>query len=189
LSHETKPLTALTAKIVGAYISSNTLSPGDLVTLIDTVHNALAKVGEPEAPAVVEETTKATPAEIRKSITPDALISFIDGKPFKMLRGHLATHGLTIAAYKRRYGLPDSYPTTAPSYSARRSAMAKEIGLGRRGRTLVAPVDAVAEVEVAAPAETLTRIEEAAPAETVAEVEVAASAKRGRRKNVATDQS
>jgi predicted transcriptional regulator len=153
---DTKRLTSLTANIVSAYVASNTLSPGDLLTLINAVHKALAKVGEPEVPAVVDDTAKATAAQIRESITPDALISFIDGKRFKTLRGHLTTHGLTIAAYKLRYGLPADYPTTAPSYSARRSAMAKEMGLGRRGRTVAAPVEtaaveAVAEVEVAAP--------------------------------------
>jgi predicted transcriptional regulator len=62
------------------------------------------------------------------------LISFIDGKRYKTLKRHLTTHGLTVAEYKARYGLPADYPTTAPSYSEHRSAMARTMGLGSKGR-------------------------------------------------------
>ena len=65
------------------------------------------------------------PAQIRKSITPDALISFIDGKPYKTLKRHLTGNGMTIEQYRERFGLPRDYPSTAASYSAQRSALAK----------------------------------------------------------------
>ena len=81
-----------------------------------------------------EPASKATAAQIRKSITPDALISFIDGKSYKTLKRHLPTHGTTVDEYKARFGLPKDYPTTAPAYSEARSAMAKALGLGQGGR-------------------------------------------------------
>lgn len=87
-----------------------------------------------KGPAPAEEVVeKPTPAQIRKSITPDALISFIDGKQYKMLKRHLRAHGLDPHAYRERYGLPADYPTTAPSYSEQRSALAKGLGLGSFG--------------------------------------------------------
>src|SRR5439155_1403173 len=80
-----------------------------------------------------------TAGQIRKSITPDALISFIDSKPYKTLKRHLTTHGMTVAEYKTKFGLPNDYPTTAPAYSEARSAMAKALGLGQGGRKAKAP--------------------------------------------------
>ncbi len=126
-------LTEMVADIVGAFVSNNPIAPADLPALIQSVYSSLSNVGEPVAP-VVEETPKATAAQIRKSITPDALISFEDGRPYKTLKRHLATHGLTLDDYKAKWGLPRDYPSTAPSYSERRSAMAKTMGLGARGR-------------------------------------------------------
>jgi predicted transcriptional regulator len=103
-----------------------------LPALIQSVHEALTGIGQPEAEPGPGE-RKLSVAQIRKSITPDALISFIDGRPYRMLKRHLATHGLTVAEYKARFGLPSDYPTTAPSYSAARSTLAKEAGLGQKG--------------------------------------------------------
>jgi predicted transcriptional regulator len=79
----------------------------------------------------------ATPARIRKSITPDALISFFDGKPYKTLKRHLAVHGLTPRSYCERYGQPAGYPMTAPNYSAQRAGLAKGFGLGQPGARAV----------------------------------------------------
>lgn len=124
-------LVDLTVTIVAAYVTKNTLPPRDLAGLVTTVHAALAGLGDTvdQAPAEIE-VQKLTPAQIRKSITPEALISFIDGKPYTMLRRHLSAHGFDPHTYRRRYGLPQDYPMTAPTYSERRSAMAKTIGLG-----------------------------------------------------------
>lgn len=124
---------SLAAEVVAAYVGNNTVAVADLPGLIRAVHDALAGVGTPEA-APSEPATKATAAQIRKSITPDALISFIDGRPYKTLKRHLTTHGSTVEEYKARFGLPKDYPTTAPAYSEARSAMAKALGLGQGGR-------------------------------------------------------
>jgi predicted transcriptional regulator len=126
-------LTALTADVVAAYVAENKLSPEELARFIASVHSALATVEQPEAPAAEETASKPTAAQIRKSITPNALISFVDGRSYRTLKRHLTTNGLTIAEYKAKYGLPIDYPTTAPSYSAARSAMAYSKGLGRKG--------------------------------------------------------
>jgi predicted transcriptional regulator len=131
----------LTADLVAAFVGNNSVAVADLPNLIKTVHAALSGAEAP-APEAVEDTVKPTAGQIRKSITPDALISFLDGKPYKTLKRHLTTHGVTVAEYKARFGLPNDYPTTAPAYSEARSAMAKALGLGQGGRKAKAPVKA-----------------------------------------------
>jgi predicted transcriptional regulator len=119
-----------TSAIVAAFVGNNSISRDDLPALIGTVHNALRMAGEPEAATPIA-TTKRTPAQIRRSITPDALISFEDGRAYRTLKRHLNTRGMSLAEYKAKWGLPRDYPTTAPNYSAMRSQMAKAIGLGQ----------------------------------------------------------
>jgi predicted transcriptional regulator len=131
----------LTADVVAAFVGNNPVAVADLPGLIKIVHAALSGA---EAPALVatEEVVKPTTAQIRKSITSDALISFIDGKPYKTLKRHLTTHGMTVVEYKAKFGLPNDYPTTAPAYSEARSAMAKALGLGQGGRKAKTPAKA-----------------------------------------------
>ena len=123
----------LTAEIVSAYVSNNSVRPADMSELLRSVHTSLAGLGHGatiKAPA----DEKLTPAQIRKSITPDALISYLDGRPYKTLKRHLTGNGLTIEEYRQRFGLPRDYPTTAASYSAQRSELAKSLGLGNQRR-------------------------------------------------------
>ncbi|MCJ2056923.1 MucR family transcriptional regulator [Methylobacterium sp. J-048] len=124
---------ALTADIVSAYVSNNSVPVLELPTLLSRVHEALAGLGQAGAPAE-PEARKLTPGQVRKSITPDALISFIDGKPYKTLKRHLTGHGLTIEAYRDRFGLPRDYPATAANYSAMRAEFARTAGLGHKRR-------------------------------------------------------
>lgn len=131
-------LIELTAEIVANYVANNVTPVSELPALIRATHDALAGIGAPPAPTV-EAVSKASPAQIRKSITPEALISFEDGKPYKTLKRHLTTHGMTVAEYKAKWGLPNDYPTTAPAYSEARSQMAKALGLGQGGRKGKAP--------------------------------------------------
>ncbi len=120
---------AMTAKIVSAYVANNNLASNDLPTVIDSVYNALTSAAAP-VPAAPGK-PKPSAAQIRKSITNEGLISFIDGRSYKMLKRHLTNHGMTIAEYKTRFGLPEDYPTTAPAYSAKRSEFARAFGLGK----------------------------------------------------------
>jgi predicted transcriptional regulator len=139
----------MTAEIVAAYVSKNSVQPADLGELIASVHQTLKDLSGPATPAA-DQIEKLTPAQIRKSITPDALISFEDGKSYKTLRRHLSLRGLSAEAYRAKYGLPADYPMTAASYSAQRSELARTIGLGnnRKAQTK-AVVQAAASDETA----------------------------------------
>ncbi|MGH1574763.1 MucR family transcriptional regulator [Methylobacterium sp. P31] len=131
LSDGQPDLVTLTVDIVSAYVSNNRVPPAEMPALLSSVHAAVA--GLNMAPASAEpEREKPTAAQIRKSIRPDALISFIDGKPYKTLKRHLTKHSLTLDEYRERYSLPRDYPSTAASYSAQRSELAQRLGLGRR---------------------------------------------------------
>ena len=136
-------LKELTATIVASYVAMNKIAAADLPALVKSTYAALSGVGQP---TVVETETVAKPtaAQIRKSITPDKLVSFIDNRPYSLLKRHLTTHGLTPAAYRERFGLPDNYPTVAASYAARRSELARSTGLGRK--SVSEPVEPAAPV-------------------------------------------
>ncbi|MCW5647776.1 MAG: MucR family transcriptional regulator [Sphingopyxis sp.] len=124
-------LVTLTADIVAAHVSNNSVAISDLSLLINNVHAALSGLG---AAPVVEE--KPVPAvSVRSSLKPDYIICLEDGKKLKMLRRHLMTHyGMTPDDYRAKWGLPADYPMVAPSYAEKRRALAKEIGLGTKGR-------------------------------------------------------
>ena len=95
-----------TVDVVAAYVSNNSLPSAELPALIASIHEALNTIGAgPVAPAT-ESVERPTPAQIRKSIRPDGLISFIDGKSYKTLKRHLTKHGLDPQTYRERYGLP-----------------------------------------------------------------------------------
>ncbi len=100
------------------------------------MHDAVRELtsgGAPSAATSAPEADKPSTAQIRKSIRPDGLVSFIDGKTYKTLKRHLTSHGLDPRAYRDRYGLPGDYPMVAPAYAEQRSALAKAIGLGQPG--------------------------------------------------------
>lgn len=124
----------MTADIVSAYVSSNHIDADTIAGLIKSVHASLVGLSSAE-PGEVEETfEKANPAQIRRSITPDFLISFEDGRKYKSMKRSLSLRGLTPEAYREKWGLPADYPMVSPNYAAARSALAKASGLGQRGR-------------------------------------------------------
>ena len=124
-------LIELSTEIVSAYVSHNALSPSDLPKLIADVHGALRTLSSNEAPLPVEELKPAVP--VRKSVAPDYIICLEDGKKFKSLKRHLRTHyNLSPEEYREKWSLPADYPMVAPSYSATRSKLAKDNGLGRK---------------------------------------------------------
>jgi len=132
---KTNELLTMTANVVAAYVSNNTVTEGDLSKVIRGVYDTLASVGSPG------ETVKERPAPavpIKKSVTPDYVICLEDGKKLKMLKRHLKTsYDLTPDQYRVRWGLPADYPMVAPNYAKQRSRLARKIGLGtkaRRGR-------------------------------------------------------
>ena len=123
-------LKELTASIVASYVETNKIAAADLPSIIKSTYAALNGASQPGV-AETETVAKPTAAQIRKSITPDKLISFIDNRPYTLLKRHLTTHGLTPAAYRDRFGLPANYPIVASNYAARRSELARSTGLGR----------------------------------------------------------
>lgn len=129
----------LSASIVSAYVSNNAVPAAELPGLIKVVRGALTSVLAGVAVLGGEgPVSKLAPAEIKKSITKDGLVSFIDGRTYQTLKRHLTKHGLSADQYKARFGLPADYPMTSPTYSARRSQLAKDIGLGVPARRAAA---------------------------------------------------
>lgn len=129
-------LAELAGELVAAYVANNPVPPSELPKLIQTVHSAMTGLASGDVPstaAPADEVKKPTPAQIRKSVQDEGIVSFIDGKAYKTLKRHLTGHGLDPKSYRDRYGLPSDYPMVAPSYAAQRSALAKAIGLGRPG--------------------------------------------------------
>ncbi|MEL6061703.1 MULTISPECIES: MucR family transcriptional regulator [unclassified Methylobacterium] len=134
----TETFAVMTAALVCAYVSNNPVPAAELPALIARVHGAIAGLvsgtltAEAGAPAQAE-IDRPSPAQIRKSVRPDGIVSFIDGKTYKTLKRHLTSHGLDPRTYRDRYGLPADYPMVAPAYAEQRSALAKAIGLGQPG--------------------------------------------------------
>lgn len=132
---DNESLATLTADIVSAHVSNNSVAISDLPLLIQNVHAALAGLSQP-AP---EPVTKQEPAvSIRASIKPDYIVCLDDGKKLKMLKRHLMTHyQMTPDDYRAKWNLPADYPMVAPNYSEQRRSLAKTIGLGRKPGKLV----------------------------------------------------
>ena len=123
-------LLRMTADVVAAYVSNNTLPTTQLAEVINAVYHSLKGLEGP-TPEPAPEPAKPAVA-IRKSITPDYLICLEDGKKLKMLKRHLrSTYNMTPDEYRARWGLAPDYPMVAPNYAEQRSAFAKKIGLGR----------------------------------------------------------
>jgi predicted transcriptional regulator len=123
-------LITLTADIVSAHVSNNSVAVSDLPLLISNVHGALSGLGDlPEAPAPRPEPA----VSVRSSIKPDYVVCLEDGKKLKMLKRHLMTaYGMTPEQYRTKWSLKPDYPMVAPTYSAQRQMLAKQFGLGRK---------------------------------------------------------
>ena len=123
-------LLRMTADVVAAYVSNNTLPTAQLAEVINAVYNSLKALEGQEAEPAPEPLKPAV--AIRKSITPDYLVCLEDGKKLKMLKRHLrSTYNMTPDEYRTKWGLGPDYPMVAPNYAEQRSEFAKKIGLGR----------------------------------------------------------
>jgi predicted transcriptional regulator len=119
----------LTAQIVSAYLSNNSLPIAEVAALIAQIHSALVRLSnggpaEPLKPAVA----------IKRSVTTEYIFCLEDGKAFRSLKRHLRTHKMTADQYRTKWSLPRDYPMVAPSYAAARSEIAKQMGLGQQRR-------------------------------------------------------
>ncbi|ACL56798.1 MucR family transcriptional regulator [Methylobacterium nodulans] len=139
---------ALASDIVSAYVTRNAVPASSLPELLTSVHAALRDLQKAAAP---EPEKLVPPVSIRKSVTPDYIISLEDGRQYKSLKRHLATRGLTPEEYRRKWNLPPDYPMVAANYAAQRSELAKSIGLGQKRRPAAAKA-AAPDAVVRAPA-------------------------------------
>ena len=123
----------LTAEIVSADVSNNSVPSVDLPALIGQVHTALSRVSNGQTDISLEPPKPAV--AVKKSITPDHIVCLEDGKKFKSLKRHLRTqYGMTPEQYREKWALPPDYPMVAPNYAAARSHLAKQMGLGQQRR-------------------------------------------------------
>lgn len=121
----------LTAEIVSAYVSNNTVAATELPGLINDIYNALQRTSGTQAEPEPEPLKPAVP--VKKSVMPDYIICLEDGKKFKSLKRHLRTHyDMTPEEYREKWDLPADYPMVAPNYAAARSELAKKMGLGQQ---------------------------------------------------------
>ncbi|MFD9899386.1 MucR family transcriptional regulator [Mesorhizobium sp. NPDC059025] len=126
-------VTELTAAIVGAYVTKNPVPVSDLPGVIASVADSIGRLGQTQAEVAPEPQKPAI--SIRKSLTHDYLISLEDGQQYRTLKRHLGKLGLTPEEYRAKWGLPVDYPMVAPAYAAKRSELAKKLGLGRKPGT------------------------------------------------------
>ncbi|ARS26210.1 MucR family transcriptional regulator [Sphingomonas sp. KC8] len=128
----TETFITLTADIVSAHVSNNSVAVSDLPVLIQNVHNALTSLGS----KIAEPEVKQEPAvSVRASVKPDYIVCLEDGKKLKMLKRHLMTHyQMTPEQYRAKWNLPADYPMVAPNYAEQRRTLAKKIGLGTKRR-------------------------------------------------------
>lgn len=121
----------LTAQIVSAHVSNNSVAPDALPALIQEVYRTLTGVGK--EPVQADKPQPAVP--VKKSVFPDHIVCLEDGKKLKMLKRHLKTaYNMSPEQYRERWGLPSDYPMVAPNYARHRSSLAKKIGLGTKPR-------------------------------------------------------
>jgi predicted transcriptional regulator len=129
----------LTADILSAYTSNNPVAREDLPDVVARIATALASLGMPKEREIPVLTP---PISIKKSVTPEYIVSLEDGKHYKSMKRHLGGRGLTPDEYREKWGLPRDYPMVAPNYAAARSALAKKMGLGRKAAPVPEPVKA-----------------------------------------------
>jgi predicted transcriptional regulator len=125
-------LLALTADVVAAHVSNNSVAVNDLPILIQNVHQALSAIS---AKSAAPEPRPEPKVPVRSSVKPDFIVCLEDGKRLKMLKRHLMTHyNLTPDQYRQKWGLSPDYPMVAPNYAEQRRTLAKSIGLGTKRR-------------------------------------------------------
>jgi predicted transcriptional regulator len=123
----------LTANIVSAYVSNNSVASADIPNLISQIHSALKRVTGGQVTAPTEPQKPAVP--VKRSVTADYIVCLEDGMKFKSLKRHLRTrYNMTPDQYREKWGLPPDYSMVAPNYAAARSELAKQMGLGQQRR-------------------------------------------------------
>jgi predicted transcriptional regulator len=130
---ERSEIIEMTADIVSAFVSNNSVPATEVPALIQSVHRALSGVST--TPEVVEAAPREPAVPVKKSVNPDFIVCLEDGRKFKSLKRHLRTkYNMSPEEYRSKWGLPKDYPMVAPNYAKARSDLAKQMGLGQGGR-------------------------------------------------------
>ena len=130
---ERSEIIEMTADIVSAFVSNNSVPATEVPALIQSVHRALSGVST--APEVIEAAPREPAVPVKKSVNPDFIVCLEDGRKFKSLKRHLRTkYNMSPEEYRAKWGLPKDYPMVAPNYAKARSDLAKQMGLGQGGR-------------------------------------------------------
>ena len=148
-------LVEITTEVVAAYTAKNHVQPIDVPALIASVHAAFMGLDKPPVVEAAAEPLKPA-VPIKKSVTDEFIISLEDGRKFRSMKRYLGLLGMTPAEYRTKWGLPHDYPMTAPAYAAKRSELAKTLGLGsmrkRQGEAVATSESEVQSELVEAPA-------------------------------------
>ncbi len=130
---ERSEIIEMTADIVSAFVSNNSVPATEVPALIQSVHRALSGVSS--TPEPVEAAPREPAVPVKKSVNPDFIVCLEDGRKFKSLKRHLRTkYNMSPEEYRAKWGLPKDYPMVAPNYAKARSDLAKQMGLGQGGR-------------------------------------------------------
>jgi predicted transcriptional regulator len=130
---ERSEIIEMTADIVSAFVSNNSVPSAELPILIQSVHRALSGVSG--GTEVQEQAPREPAVPVKKSVNPDFIVCLEDGRKFKSLKRHLRTkYNMSPEEYRSKWGLPKDYPMVAPNYAKARSDLAKQMGLGQGGR-------------------------------------------------------
>lgn len=128
-------LLALTTEIVSAHVANNTVPQNEMPALIEQVFRTLSNLGGGGGGGVLSTDRPQPAVPVKKSVTPEYIVCLEDGKKLKMLKRHLKTaYDMSPEEYRERWGLPADYPMVAPNYAKQRSRLAKDIGLGTKGK-------------------------------------------------------
>jgi predicted transcriptional regulator len=122
----------IAADVLKAMIAAAQVT-GLIPDMFRTLHATVLGTIDPTATPEPAEAPKPQPAvPVKKSVTPDHIVSLLDGKPYKSLKRHLTGRGYTPESYREAFGLAADYPMTAPNYALRRAEIARSTGLGRK---------------------------------------------------------
>lgn len=134
LTERDRRLVELTATIVREYLFSNRADAADIPQIIASVYDSLRRCSQPAAVTDVSEAPAFTRARANRLITPEGIVSLIDGRRFVSMRRHLTAHGYTPETYRKTFGLPADFPIVHPDYARKRSEIAVSLGFGQGGQ-------------------------------------------------------
>lgn len=119
--------------IVKAQASVRTMGEDEILSMTRKIAAGLAGLAGGSLEEAGDGGPAITPAEAKKSIREKSVICLECGKSFKVLtKRHLASHDLTPATYKEKYGLPKGGALTCKALARDRKKKMSEMRLWER---------------------------------------------------------